>query len=93
MDTFERSDIHFVNAELSAFTKEKQTASHFTHKQDSSRRLLLALNFRQMILCVQLKAIVHVEWGKFNMIVNHLTYNQQISFSENLKIWQPDGQY
>lgn len=61
MDTFERNDIHFVNAELSAFAKEKQTAPHFTHKQDSSRILLLALNFRQMILCVRLKAIVHVE--------------------------------
>lgn len=61
MDTFERSDIHFVNAELNTFTKEKQTAPRFTHKQDSSRRFLLALNFRQMILCVQLKAIVHVE--------------------------------
>lgn len=31
--------------------------------------------------------------GKFYMSVNHLTFNQQISFSESLKIWQPDGQY
>lgn len=61
MDTSERSDIHFVSAALNAFSKEKQTAPHFIHKQDNSRRLLLALNFRQMILCVQLKAIVHVE--------------------------------